>query len=101
MATRSKRQILREKVSTSRRKRTSADREKMRKDMLSPKGKAPAMERILTLLEPDELTFLDKTVAELKPQRRRTSRNELVRLGIAMLRKMEADELLQHLRDLD
>ena len=92
---------MREGLAKQRRRRTRADREKMRKDMLSPKGKAPAMARILTLLEPVELTFLDKTVAELKPQRRRTSRNELVRLGVALLRKMEAEELLQHLRDLD
>ena len=61
----------------------------------------PSLERVLVNFEPKDLKWLNEKVAELKPARRRTSRNELIRLGIALLRDMDPDELRKHLRELD
>jgi hypothetical protein len=53
------------------------------------------------VLEPTDLEWLDTTVAGLKAERRRTSKSELIRLGIAIMKNMHPDELRQQLRDLD
>jgi hypothetical protein len=99
MATKSKRQLLREKVSAPRRKRTPADREKMGRDMISRKRTAPPpFERVLILLEPEELRFLDSFVAALKPELRGISRSKVIRQGIALMKNMDPDELRRQFR---
>lgn len=99
MATKSKRQLLHEKVSAPRRKRTPADREKMGRDMISRKRTAPPpFERVLILLEPDELRFVDSFVAALKPELRGISRSKVIRQGIELLKNMDPDELRRQFR---
>jgi hypothetical protein len=94
MTTKSKRQVLRERTSAPRRKRTPADREKLGRDMISRNRTAPPpYEKILLLLEPEDLVFLNNMVAKLKAVRRRASRNELLRLGIALLKDKSPEEL--------
>jgi hypothetical protein len=99
MATKSKRQLLREKVTAPRRQRTAADREKMGRDLISRKRAAPPpFERVLILLEPEELRWLDSFVANLKPERRGMSRSKVIRQGIALMKNMDPDELRQQFR---
>jgi hypothetical protein len=101
MATSSKRDTLRRRAKP-RPRRTPAERAKMGHDMVSrPRTALPALERVLVNFEPQDLKWLNEKVAELKPARRRTSRNELIRLGITIMRNMDPEELRQHLRELD
>jgi hypothetical protein len=101
MATQSKRETLRRRAKP-RPRRTPAERAKMGHDMVSStRTTLPSLERVLVNFEPQDLKWLNEKVAELKPARRRTSRNELIRLGIAILRDMDPDKLRQHLRELD
>ena len=100
MAPKSKRQKMREGMARPGRKRTPADREKLGKDMISGRKGPPPLEKILVLLEPDDLKMLDKMVSELKPVRRRTSRNEIIRLGISTLKGKSPEEVQAMLRNL-
>lgn len=101
MATQSKRDTLRRRAKP-RPRRSPAERAKMGHDMVSStRTTLPSLERVLVNFEPQDLKWLNEKVAELKPARRRTSRNELIRLGIALLRNMNPDELRKHLRELD
>ena len=61
----------------------------------------PALERTMFTLERDDVTWLDTTVAQLKWVRRRTTKSEMVRLGISVLRQCKPDELRELLRQLD
>jgi hypothetical protein len=47
------------------------------------------------------VAWLDTTVAQLKRVRRRTTKSEMVRLGISVLRQRDPDELRDLLRQLD
>jgi hypothetical protein len=51
--------------------------------------------------EPANLTWLDTTVASLKAVRWRTTKSELVRLGLWTLRQKEIDELRELPRQVD
>jgi hypothetical protein len=102
MATKSKRQTLRETLAKPRRRRTPADRERMGKDMrLRKRATPPPYQSVLLLLEPQDVTWLDEMVGEIKPLRRRTSRNEMIRLGIALMKDKSPEELRELLRNLD
>jgi hypothetical protein len=59
------------------------------------------LEKVMFVLEPADLEWLDTTVARIKPGRRRTSKSELMRLGIGIMKNMDPEELRQRLRDLD
>jgi hypothetical protein len=89
---------MREGMARPSRKRTAADREKLGKDMISGRKGPPPLERILVLLEPEDLKFLDNLVSELKPVRRRTSRNEMIRLGLTSLKGKSPEEVHEMLR---
>jgi hypothetical protein len=52
-------------------------------------------------LELADLTWLDTTVATLKAVRRRTTKSELVRVGLWTLRQKEIDEVRELLRQVD
>jgi hypothetical protein len=94
MATKPKRQVLRERTAAPRRKRTAADREKLGRDMISRNRTAPPpYEKVLLLIEREDLAFLNDMVAQLKPIRRRASRNELIRLGIALMKDKSPEEI--------
>jgi hypothetical protein len=55
---------------------------------------------ILLLVEPEDLQWLDATLGQLKPRRRRVSRNALLRLGISLLKEKNLDDLETMLRTL-
>jgi hypothetical protein len=61
----------------------------------------PALERVMFTLERDDMMWLNTTVAQLKRTRRRTTKSEMVRLGISVLRQRDPDELRDLLRQLD
>jgi ribosomal 50S subunit-associated protein YjgA (DUF615 family) len=99
MATKSKRDQMREGTARPRRRRTATDRKQLGQSLV-PRSPKP-LEKVMFVLEPEDLAWLNSTVAGLKSERRRTSKSEMVRLGIALMKKMDPDELRQHLRDLD
>jgi hypothetical protein len=100
MASSSKRRTARPTV-TPRRKRTAHEREQLGKAMVSRKrGTPPPLAPILLLVEPEDLQWLDATLGQLKPRRRRVSRNALLRLGIVLLKEKNIDDLDTMLRTL-
>jgi hypothetical protein len=98
MATKSKRQQMREGTARPRR-RTAADRQKVGESLLNLQP--PQLEKVMFVLDPEDLAWLNTTVAGLKRERRRTNKSEMIRLGIAIMKNMEPDELRRHLRELD
>jgi len=86
-------------MSRSRRRRPSAPRRKAGKSAAA--HEPPPLEKVMFVIEPADLAYLNTTVANLKAERRRTSKSELIRLGIAIMQNMDPGELRQHLRDLD
>jgi hypothetical protein len=100
MATTSKRDRLRSAVNKPRARRTPAERQKLGQGLLSKKDVKPLL-KIMFVMEAQDIDWLNKVVADLKPERRRTSKSEMMRLGVAIMKKMDPDELRQHLRDLD
>ena len=86
-------------MSRSRRRRPTAGRAKTVKSVVKP---APQpLEKVMFVIEPADLAWLNSAVADLKTVRRRTSKSEMIRLGIAIMKKMGPDELRQQLRELD
>jgi hypothetical protein len=53
------------------------------------------------VIEPSDLAWLNTAVSELKAVRRRTSKSELMRLAIAIMKKMDPEELREQLKQLD
>jgi hypothetical protein len=88
---------------TKPRQRSREEREKLGKDMLSKNRdrRLRELERVLLLLEPHDFKWLNEAVAEIKYERRRTSRNELIRVGISLAKEKSREELLALLRQLD
>jgi hypothetical protein len=99
MATTSKRQQMREGMSRSRRRHPSSQRAKTVKTVVTP-GLKP-LEKVMFVIEASDLAWLNTAVSELKAVRRRTSKSELMRLAIAIMKKMDPEELRQQLRELD
>jgi hypothetical protein len=57
--------------------------------------------KVLLSLEPDDVRFLDHLVNEINAKtKRQTSRSEMVRLAIDLLRIMEFDEIITSLKEL-
>ena len=94
----SKRDMLRDVASGRRRTRTSEEREDMRVNLLGPES---PVRKALFVLDVEDLEWLDSTVAQLKRKRRRTNKSELMRLGIALMKRLSEEELRQHLRELE
>jgi hypothetical protein len=103
MATTSKRQVLRSAVSRTRKKRSKAEVDKLGEGLLSSKKKVPVeqkdLARVQLLLEQQDLHWLDATVAQIKPERRSTNRNEVIRLGITLIKQKSPEELRELLGD--
>jgi hypothetical protein len=99
MASTSKRQQMREGMSRSRKRRPTSGRAKTVKRVVRPTPQP--LEKVMFVIEPADLAWLNTAVTELKAVRRRTSKSEMIRLGIAIMKKMDTEELRQHLRDLD
>jgi hypothetical protein len=64
------------------------------------RGAPPPLAPILLVVEPEDLQWLDATLGQLKPRRRRVSRNALLRLGISLLKEKNLDDLETMLRTL-
>ncbi len=94
----SKRDMLRDVASGRRRTRTSEEREDMRVNLLGPES---PVRKALFVLDVEDLEWLDSTVTQLKRKRRRTNKSELMRLGIALMKRLSEEELRQQLRELD
>jgi hypothetical protein len=63
-------------------------------------GSSASERKLLVSLEPEDLEWLNTTVATLKSTRRRTSKSEMIRAGLALMRKMTLDQLRELLRNL-
>jgi hypothetical protein len=61
----------------------------------------PPTQKVMFTLEPADLAWLDTTAATLKGVRRRTTKSELVRLGLWLLRQKEVEEVRELLRQVD
>jgi hypothetical protein len=94
----SKRDMLRDVASGRRRTRTSEEREDMRVNLLGPES---PVRKALFVLDVEDLEWLDSTVTQLKRKRRKTNKSELMRLGIALMKRLSEEELRQQLRELD
>lgn len=94
-----KREILHAAVSQQpRRQLTREEREDLGKDLLSPQS---SLRKALFVLEAGDLEWLDATVAVLKRRRRRTSKSELMRLGLSLMKDKSEEELRQLLRNFE
>jgi hypothetical protein len=60
----------------------------------------PPQQKLLLTLEQEDLDWLNTTVAHLKSMRRGSSKSELLRAGLSLLRKKTLDELREILRGL-
>jgi hypothetical protein len=94
----SKRDMLRDVASGRRRTRTSEEREDIRVNLLGPES---SVRKALFVLDVEDLEWLDSTVTQLKRKRRKTNKSELMRLGIALMKRLSEEELRQQLRELD
>jgi hypothetical protein len=94
----SKRDMMRDVASGRRRTRTSEEREDMRVNLLGPES---PVRKALFVLDVEDMEWLDSTVTQLKRKRRKTNKSELMRLGIALMKRLSEEELRQQLRELD
>jgi hypothetical protein len=94
----SKRDMMRDVASGRRRTRTSEEREDLRVNLLGPES---PVRKALFVLDVEDLEWLDSTVTQLKRKRRKTNKSELMRLGIALMKRLSEEELRQQLRELD
>jgi hypothetical protein len=94
----SKRDMMRDVASGRRRTRTSEEREDMRVNLLGPES---PVRKALFVLDVEDLEWLDSTVTQLKRKRRRTNKSELMRLGVALMKRLSEEELRQQLRELE
>jgi hypothetical protein len=56
---------------------------------------------VLISLYPADIAWLDATLRRLKRKRRKTAKSEMIRLGIARLKRLSDEELLDLLRTLE
>ena len=85
----------------SRKKSSISRRSRVKVPVETKLPSLPAPERVMFTLERDDMAWLNTTVAQLKRTRRRTTKSEMVRLGISVLRQRDSDELRDLLRQLD
>jgi hypothetical protein len=93
-----KRDILRQATAGSRRALTAEEREDFKTHLLGPET---TIRKALFVLDVQDLEWLDTTVARLKRTRRKTSKSELMRLGVSMMKQLSEEELRRRLRELD
>jgi hypothetical protein len=72
------------------------NREHLGKSLLSPK-KVQATKVLCTIEDPD-LQWIDEAVQALKDTRRRTTRSEMMKVGIALMKEKSPEELGELLR---
>ena len=70
----------------------------MRVNLLGPES---PVRKALFVLDVEDMEWLDSTVTQLKRKRRKTNKSELMRLGIALMKRLSEEELRQQLRELD
>ena len=74
------------------------DRADLGNGLRSPKS---TFRKRLYVVDVRDEEWLEDTVSSLKPIRRKTSRSELVRLGLAVLKEKNRDELTHLLRNFE
>ena len=94
----SKRQMMRQGSATRRPGLTQQDRQDMKEKLVGPENRTT---RALFVLDEDDIRWLDDTVNRLKRTRRKTSKSQLVRLGVSLIRDMSQEELIRLLRDFE
>lgn len=101
MAQKTKRDLIRQGMTKSRRQLTQQERDDLGRSLLS-KDDTPLrpLEKALFVLEAEDMEWLRKTVARLKHVRRRSNKSELMRLGISLMKEKTPEELTELLRKL-
>ena len=74
------------------------DRSNLGDGLRSPKS---TFRKRLYVVDARDEEWLKDTVSSLKPTRRKTNQSELVRLGLAVLKEKNQDELTQLLRNFE
>ena len=94
----SKREELLKSASSKTRKRKTEDKEYLKESLVAENRK---YKRALYTMELSDLEWLDSTAKELnKISRRKTSKSELIRAGIALMKEKEAEDLKEILKTL-
>jgi hypothetical protein len=94
----SKRDLMRQGSRTERAKLTDENRQDMREKMVGPESRT---RRALFVLDVEDVEWLDDAVTTLKRKRRKTSRSQLVRLGVSLLRGMSQEDIEALVRDFE
>jgi hypothetical protein len=63
-------------------------------------SKVPFKKALFTMEQPD-LEWIEETVATLQENRRRTTKSELIKVGVALMKEKSLDDLRELLRRLD
>ena len=77
---------------------TPENKEDLGKQFLGPNATA-SFQKTLVTLEKTDLEWLDATLREIRKNRRRTSKSDLMRVGVALLKEKNPEELCQLVRN--
>jgi len=94
----SKRDQMRQGASQVRVPRTQENLQDLKKGIVG--SKVPFKKALFTMEQPD-LDWIDGTVNTLRDSRRRTTKSELIKVGVALMKEKSLDELRELLRRLD
>ena len=64
-------------------------------------GSPISFQKVLLSMEKEDLEWVNQAVLNLKEQRRRTTRSELMRVGIALMKEKSPEELRDLVRSLN
>lgn len=88
-----------ERATTKQRRRLSdEERNDLGSGLTSPKS---SFRKRLYVVDASDEEWLKETVTAIKPTRRKTNQSELVRLGLAVLKKKDRDEITHLLRNFE
>ncbi len=77
---------------------TRENREDLGKQFLGPNATA-SFQKTLVTLEKTDLEWIDTALREIRKERRRTTKSDLMRAGVALLKEKSPDELCQLVRN--
>ena len=63
-------------------------------------GSPVSFQKVLLSMEKEDLEWVNKAVSDLKENRRRTTRSELMRVGVALMKEKSPEELCDLIRSL-
>lgn len=64
-------------------------------------GSPVSFQKALFTMEKDDLEWISKTVSVLKERRRRTTKSDLIRVGVALMKEKSPEELQNLVRSLN